>query len=105
MAKVDSWPRRLMFSWVLKDYKLILSSDVTNSSQVLMNRNILERAQKLAPYLGYDDDPYIVVNDDGKLYWMLDAYTASDKYPYSQPFDTAGKIHPQSVKISAMLIR
>ncbi|MDD4171841.1 MAG: UPF0182 family protein [Syntrophomonas sp.] len=88
--KINSWARRLMLSWVLKDYKMILSSDITNSSQVLINRNIVSRAKKVAPYLGYDDDPYIVVNNDGKLYWMLDAYTFSDKYPYSQPYDSAG---------------
>lgn len=85
--KIKSFARRLLFGWVLKDYKMLLSSDITNESQVLMNRNILERVQKVAPYLSYDGDPYIVINDDGKLYWVLDAYTVSDKYPYSEPFD------------------
>ena len=85
--KIKSFARRLLFGWVLKDYKMLLSSDITNESQVLMNRNILDRVQKVAPYLSYDGDPYIVINDDGKLYWVLDAYTVSDKYPYSEPFD------------------
>ncbi len=86
---VGSWTRRLMLSWVLKDYKMILSSDISNQSMVLMNRNIVSRTKKVAPYLRYDDDPYIVIDPDGKLFWMLDAYTYSDKYPYSQPFDQA----------------
>ncbi len=88
--EIKSWPRRLLLSWVLKDYKMILSSDISNSSQVLLNRNLVARIKKVAPYLSYDGDPYIVVNTDGKLYWMLDAYTTSNKYPYSQPFDPAG---------------
>lgn len=86
---VGSWTRRLMLSWVLKDYKMILSSDISNQSLVLMNRNIVSRTKEIAPYLRYDQDPYIVVDPDGKLYWMMDAYTYSDKYPYSQPFDQA----------------
>jgi hypothetical protein len=88
--EIKSWPRRLLLSWVLKDYKMILSSDISNSSQLLLNRNLVDRVKKVAPYLSYDGDPYIVVNTDGKLYWMLDAYTTSGKYPYSQPFDSAG---------------
>jgi uncharacterized membrane protein (UPF0182 family) len=88
--KINSWPRRLLLAWVLKDYKMILSSDISNTSQVLLNRNLVDRVKKVAPYLSYDGDPYIVINTDGKLYWMLDAYTTSNKYPYSQPYDPAG---------------
>jgi len=98
--KVNSWSRRLLLSWALKDYKMILSSDVNSSSQILLNRNILDRTKKIAPYLGYDSDAYMVVNTDGKLYWMLDAYTYSDKYPYSQPYDKAGNNYIRnSVKV------
>lgn len=88
--KIQSWPRRLMLSWVLQDYKMLFSSDITNSSQVLMNRNILDRVKKIAPYLGYDADPYLVINGEGRLFWMMDGYTYSDKYPYSQPYDRNG---------------
>ncbi len=99
--KINSMSRRLMLSWFLKDYKMVLSTEVTNDSQVLMYRNVQERIQKVAPYLGYDSDPYIVINqDDGKLYWMLDAYTYSNKYPYSQPFDSRGNNYIRnSVKV------
>ncbi|NLG33162.1 MAG: UPF0182 family protein, partial [Syntrophomonadaceae bacterium] len=85
--KINSFFRRLLLAWELKDYKMILSSDITNESQVLIYRNIMERIGKIAPYLGFDSDPYIVLNDDGRLYWILDAYTYSNRYPYSQPFD------------------
>lgn len=98
--KINSFGRRLLFAWILKDYKLLLSTEVTNNSQVLMNRNVVERINKVAPYLGYDSDPYIVINNDGKLYWILDAYTYTDKYPYSEPFDKEGRNYIRnSVKV------
>ncbi|MEQ8200875.1 MAG: UPF0182 family protein [Syntrophomonadaceae bacterium] len=88
--QVGSWPRRLVLSWVLRDYKMILSSDVNAQSQVLMNRNIVSRTQKVAPYLRYDGDPYLVVDPEGRFFWVIDAYTYSNMYPYSQPYDQAG---------------
>lgn len=53
-------------------------------NQILLNRNIVERAKRIMPYLMYDEEPYLVVSDEGKLYWVLDAYTTSNEYPYSQ---------------------
>lgn len=64
-------------------WKLPFSDDVTSQSRLLMRRNIRDRVQALAPFLTWDADPYIVIGDDGRLYWMLDAYTSSDGYPYS----------------------
>lgn len=87
---IKSWPRRLVLSWTLKDYKMLLSSEITNDSQVLMNRNIVSRTQEVAPYLHFDEDPYVVVDPEGKLFWILDAYTVSSMYPYSQPYNQAG---------------
>jgi len=99
--RINSFTRKLLFAWTLKDYKMLLSSDITNDSQILMNRNIIDRVSKVAPYLGFDSDPYIVINDDGKLYWILDAYTYTNKYPYSQPFDSVGDNYLRnSVKIT-----
>lgn len=93
--------RKLALAWVLRDYKMLLSSDVTNNSQILMYRNIVDRAKKIAPYLTFDNDPYIVIGDDGRLYWMMDAYTVTDKYPYSQPYGDDGNNYMRnSVKIS-----
>ena len=59
-----------------------MSNTVTDSSKILTNRNIIQRAKTALPYLLYDENPYTVI-DDGKIYWVLDAYTISDKYPYS----------------------
>ncbi len=70
-------------SLALKNRKLgILLSD--SDSKVLLNRNITERAKKIMPYLIYDEKPYLVISDDNKLYWVLDAYTVSNEYPFSQ---------------------
>jgi len=99
--KLDSFFKRLLFSWELKDYKMLLSSDITNDSQLLINRNIQQRIQKVAPFLGYDSDPYIVINENGALVWMIDAYTYTDKYPYSEPFNDQGSNYLRnSVKIT-----
>jgi uncharacterized protein len=67
-------------------WKLPFSDDITPQSRLLMRRNILDRVQALAPFLTWDSDPYIVIGDDGRLYWMLDAFTTSDSYPYSSSY-------------------
>jgi hypothetical protein len=79
--------RRLLLAWVLEDLsKLPFSDDIGPESRVLMRRNIRERVQALAPFLIYDKDPYVVVADDGRLFWMIDAFTESDTYPYSRHY-------------------
>ncbi|MBD0371279.1 MAG: UPF0182 family protein [Pyrinomonadaceae bacterium] len=78
---------RMLLAWSLDDLtKLPFSDDVTSESRALINRNILVRARKLAPFLVYDEDPYIVVTNDGRLFWMIDAFTESDTYPYSRHY-------------------
>lgn len=78
--------RRLALAWELGDLsKLPFSDDVTADSRVLMRRNIMERVNALAPFFTYDDDPYIVVNSEGRLFWMIDALTTTNHYPYSRP--------------------
>lgn len=67
-----------------KDLNLAFSSNMTEESKILMNRNIIARAKTIMPYLIYDENPYLVISDEGKLVWVLDAYTVTDKYPYSQ---------------------
>src|ERR1041384_486578 len=82
---VGSGLRRLALAWALDDLtKLPFSDDVTAESRVLMRRNILTRVQTLAPFLIYDSDPFIVVTADGRLVWMIDAYTTTDRYPYAR---------------------
>jgi uncharacterized membrane protein (UPF0182 family) len=84
---VGSGLRRMLIAWALDDLsKLPFSDDVTSESRVLMRRNIGERVRTLAPFLIYDDDPYIIVSDEGRLFWMIDAFTESDNYPYSRHY-------------------
>jgi hypothetical protein len=63
--------------------KLPFSDDVNKDSRLLMRRNVRDRVAALAPFLTYDQDPYIVLGDDGRLSWIMDAFTVSDSYPYS----------------------
>lgn len=67
-----------------KNPNLAFSSNVNNDSKIITNRNIRERAKKLMPYLLYDENPYLVISDDGRLVWVIDAYTTSNEYPFSQ---------------------
>lgn len=76
---------RLLFAFHFADFNLLLNRDITADSQLLWRRNITERPALVAPFLHYDDDPYIVIGDDGQLYWIQDAYTTSDRFPYSEP--------------------
>lgn len=75
---------RLILAIKEKDLKLAFSSDVTDESKILINRNIKERAKTLLPDLIYDENPYIIIDENGKMLWVLDAYTTSNNYPYSQ---------------------
>ena len=89
---VGSGLRRLAIAWQTGDLsKLPFSDDVTAESRVLLHRNINERISRVAPFLSYDADPYIVVNDDGRLFWMVDAYTSSAHFPYSRHFSANGQ--------------
>lgn len=67
--------------------KFLLSSDITSESKILINRNVMNRVSDIAPFLTYDNDIYIV-NADGHLYWVVDAMTTTDRYPYAQPSES-----------------
>ncbi len=82
---VGSIARRLLFAASFQDLNFILNSSFQADSQLLYRRNVVQRAQEIAPFLRLDADPYIVVAD-GSLYWIQDAYTVSDRYPYSEPY-------------------
>lgn len=75
---------RLALAIKEKDIKLAFSTNITDESKILINRNIINRAKKIMPYLIYDEEPYLVITDSGELVWVLDAYTISNQYPYSQ---------------------
>lgn len=79
--------------------KLAISKDMNKDSNILIKRNIIERAKTVMPYLKYDEEPYMVITDNGKLMWVLDAYTTSDSYPYSQ-MTTIQKWNGQSEKLN-----
>ena len=82
---IGSLARRALFAAVFKSEKILLSSDIQKESRILYYRNIAERARTVAPFLLFEEDPYLVVRDNGRLAWIIDAYTASDRLPYSRP--------------------
>ncbi len=89
---------RLLFAIRFADINILLNSDITSQSQLLWRRNITERVQAIAPFLRYDRDPYIMVDAAGDLYWIQDAYTVSNRFPYSEPYEGFNYIR-NSVKI------
>jgi uncharacterized membrane protein (UPF0182 family) len=99
---LDSFLKRLAYALRLGSSQILLSDSLTPESRLLWHRAIDERVQTLAPFLEYDPDPYMAIVD-GRLVWLLDAYTVTDRYPYSEPVDTSlGRINymRNSVKIA-----
>ncbi len=84
---LSSFWRKFLFGWKFDGTVFLLSSYPTPESRVLFYRQVAERVQRLAPFLVFDEDPYIVAVD-GRLKWIVDAYTSSSYYPYSQAFDS-----------------
>jgi len=84
--------RRVLLAFDRGDLtKVPFSDDIKADSRLLMRRNVLARVNALAPFLTFDHDPYIVVGDDGRLSWIIDAYTSSSTYPYSAANDLYGQ--------------
>ncbi len=94
---LNSFFRRAMLSLRFAEYRILISNELSNESRIIFDRNIHERVRKIAPFLRYDSDPYIVVNDN-RLFWIQDAYTVTDRYPYSAPYDNINYIR-NSVKV------
>ena len=82
---LDSILKKALFAARFKTEKILLSTDITAESRIIYNRNINDRVKALAPFLRFDGDPYMVVDEKGLLKWIIDAYTFSDRLPYSQP--------------------
>jgi uncharacterized protein len=80
---------RSLFAWQYDDINILLSSYITGESRIMLHRNIRDRIETIAPFLQLDHDPYVVVSG-GRLFWMQDAYTTSDWFPYAQPQPEAG---------------
>ena len=79
-----NWLDRLILGIHTGNLKIAFNTNTTPDSKVITNRNIIERAKTLMPYLVYDEEPYLVITDEGKQVWVLDGYTMSNSYPYSQ---------------------
>jgi uncharacterized membrane protein (UPF0182 family) len=84
-VQLSSLFRRLVYAIDLSDLNILLSGYITDNSRIMFHRIIKERDRTIAPFLAYDSDPYLVVGDDGHLYWIHDAYTMTDMFPYSEP--------------------
>jgi hypothetical protein len=98
-VRVGSFWRRLVLAAYLRSLKVLLSSDITNDSRALYVRHIRQRARTALPFLIFDADPYIVIDDAGRLRWILDAYTATSRYPYAQPLANGINYMRNSVKV------
>jgi len=83
-VQISSFLRRLVYTADFLDVNLLLSRYITSQSRIMFHRIITDRDYTIAPFLAYDSDPYIVVAEDGRLYWIHDAYTTSNMFPYSQ---------------------
>jgi len=82
---LSSFFRKAALAWRLGDFNILISDEINSDSSIIYYRNISERVEKVAPFLQLDDDPYLVIREDGSLVWIQDAYTWSDRYPYSEP--------------------
>jgi uncharacterized protein len=97
---VGGFWRRLIFAAHFGDIDILLSGYIQPQSRIMIYRRVLDRVQELAPFLTFDSHPYLVVRDDGSLQWIVDAYTTSSHYPYSDPTQGMGNYVRNSVKIT-----
>lgn len=86
-VQIGSFLRKFAFAWRFDGIKVLLSDYLKPESRVMFHRNITERVQTLAPFLVYDKDPYMVIDDEGRLWWLWDAYTVSTHYPYAERYE------------------
>ncbi len=98
-VQIGSLLRRMVLATNFQTSKLLLSADITDSSRILYYRNIRQRAEKALPFVRFDRDPYMVIADDGKLVWIMDAYTSSNRYPYSHQLADGTNYMRNSVKV------
>jgi uncharacterized protein len=94
-----SFLRRLLFAVRFGSLNILLSSDLTDRTRILYYRDVRERAERALPFLLFDRDPYMVITNDGRLQWILDAYTASERYPYAEAIAGGINYMRNSVKV------
>lgn len=98
-VRVGSFLRRVVLAAYFGSLNVLLSSDISDDSHAMYIRNIRERARTALPFLSFDNDPYLVVADSGRLRWILDAYTTTSLYPYAQPMPDGTNYVRNSVKV------
>jgi uncharacterized membrane protein (UPF0182 family) len=96
---LDSLLKRVAFALRFSDANVLLSDDIQSETRVQFHRQVQERVRQITPFLYLDRDPYLVLTDDGRLVWIQDAYTISDRYPYSTPAPTGLNYIRNSVKV------
>jgi uncharacterized membrane protein (UPF0182 family) len=96
-VSLGSFLPRLVYAWQFGDLNILISNELTPESRILYRRNIQQRVKYLTPFLELDSDPYLVVTE-GRLFWIQDAYTATDRYPYSEPYGNGLNYIRNSVK-------
>ena len=98
-VRVGSFFKRAMFAMRFGALNILLSGDIKAESKVLYNREIAKRARMALPFLTFDQDPYMIIAANGELKWMLDGYTSTDRYPYSQRLSDGTNYMRNSVKV------
>jgi len=95
---LGSFLTKLAFALRFGEKNIVLSDDLTGESRIMIYREVAQRIRQIAPFLRFDRDPYMVIGDDGRLVWMIDGYTVTNRYPYSQPVRDLGNYIRNSVK-------
>lgn len=101
-VELSNFFRKFLYGWKFDGTNFLFSDYPTNKSRLMFHRQVQDRVKRLAPFLNFDKDPYIVLAD-GKLYWIIDAYTTSNFYPYSQPFSGTENIQYKEGNSTQML--
>jgi uncharacterized protein len=96
---IDNAIRRLLFAARFKSFKLLLSDDITNESRVMFHRRVSDRVRRIAPFLQYEPEPYLLIAS-GRLFWLQDAYTTSTRYPYATPAAGGTNYIRNSIKVT-----
>lgn len=96
---VTSFFRKVLFAAHFGTARILFSQDLLPESRLMMYRRVGERVKRVAPFLRYEADPYLVIAEDGRLFWIVDAYTVIDKYPYSEPYRQGVNYIRNSVKV------
>jgi len=93
-----SFLKKILFALRFRSLTVLLSDDITSNSRIMYYRSVKERVSRVAPFAVLDPDPYLVVSPEGRLVWMLDGYTVTDRYPYSEPTPRIGNYIRNSLK-------